>query len=324
MRPVNSNIILLAVAAATLFMSGCKKEEEVTKPYMTGELTFAFPEYARKGELLNLEASGVTYPTDIQIRWSASTIFNDTIVGSRITVRLPDSLGSFGITATAYADGYYSKTASAVVTTIDPERDSTLYGVARSPKSFADPRDGRTYGYVTVGGLDWMSQNLGWDGAGKSYHDSPVLDGFVGRYYTWNQVQNACPPGWRLPSAADWESLAKAVIGREATFFDADGWPTVGEKISAKAVFLDEPMWEYFPGNAHTNDFAWNAIPMGMYICGGNIISGFGKYAYYWSSHSTADRAYARYIFEENSTMPQAVFVKDDTAMNVRCVRNTE
>ena len=99
-------ITLLALTLVTLFAVSCKDDEETeTKLIMEGTISFPFPSYVQKNSHVTVEVSGITHPTDVTYKWVASSIFQDTVVSRLVSFRVPDSLGTFGITALALADG---------------------------------------------------------------------------------------------------------------------------------------------------------------------------------------------------------------------------
>jgi hypothetical protein len=106
------------------------------------------------------------------------------------------------------------------------------YGINNDTSSFTDPRDGQTYRTVRISGTWWMAENLNFGTMIRdtqlsrnngiyekySYQDNPGLQGPSGGYFTyydWDEVMDydtsairgLCPPGWKMPDRADWDTL---------------------------------------------------------------------------------------------------------------------
>ncbi|MCF0163780.1 MAG: hypothetical protein HUJ92_00750 [Bacteroidales bacterium] len=328
----------MLVAALSLFCAvACNKEEEEeeTKPSMTGTIKFDLPTYIPINELRQLTASGITYPEKVDYKWMIKAMYSDTLYGESVIVRFPDSLGTFVVTSLATADGYYVSTTSKETTTVDTTAlIGSLQGLSVASSYFVDPRDKKTYGYETIGKLDWFTENLAWEGCGAPFKSSEIMTHIFGRYYSWNEAtggvsadglgagpQGACPPGWSVPTNADWVDLATAMNdGKELKFHDL--WVEIGERASAIAYFNETKMWEYWPDNLHTNDFYWNGLPCGYSLQNNGNFKGIYEYGMWWSAtEKDASKAYYRYIYMKESSFPASYGAKNDYGMTVRCVR---
>lgn len=108
--------------------------------------------------------------------------------------------------------------------------DDDEVGTAPAPDatgSWTDTRDGKEYGWVRYGQLEWTTSNLGYVPAAGSTLPSltPVAanvydDGVATKYYqTFGLLYNheaavaAIPEGWRLPTNDDWANLASVTNG---------------------------------------------------------------------------------------------------------------
>mgnify|MGYP003315592138 CR=1 FL=1 len=333
MRRFLSYTFILCGFIAVCLCSSCKKNDaEETKPYMEGEVKFDFPSFVKASSTVTSEASGITKPEEHVYKWSCNSMFNDTVVSPVIIGEVPDSLGTYAITAFAFADGYYASYTTKMFTTVNPERNGSLKGIASPAGVFRDSRDDMDYDTVRVGSLYWFAQNLAWSGAGVAYGDSPITHSSFGRMYTWNEAtggesgsglgngpQGACPEGWSVPTAEDWEDLAAAVTGSPQLF--SGRWPDAGVLLSAEASFNGSLMWPYSYDNRHTNDIGWNAIPTGYYNTSSKEFLKYGKYAFFWSSFADGDKAYYRYVYYNETAMPSAFTSKEGWAAPVRCVK---
>ena len=95
--------------------------------------------------------------------------------------------------------------------------------------TFVDERDGHSYNWVRIGGLDWMCGNAAYDLNDEAnctfyvpYSDweesypEDVMSEKYGFLYTYQGALDAVPNGWRLPSDEDWQRLEGA-LGMPAT-----------------------------------------------------------------------------------------------------------
>jgi len=158
-------------------------------------------------------------------------------------------------------------------------------------KSFTDPRDGKTYKTVTIGEQTWMAENLDYMVTGsKCYGDNLANCNKYGRLYDWNAAMKACPPGWHLPSNAEWDALYRTIdgtSGKENPYKSE----TAGKYLKAKSGWNS---YNEKSGNGEDN-YGFAALPGGL----GNSSGGFsslGNYGNWWSSTKyDGTRAYNRF-----------------------------
>jgi uncharacterized protein (TIGR02145 family) len=74
---------------------------------------------------------------------------------------------------------------------------------------FRDQRDNYLYRTITVQGVTWMAENLRFkspQGAACFDNNQSNLDKY-GMLYDWKTAVKVCPPGWRLPTGAEYQTL---------------------------------------------------------------------------------------------------------------------
>lgn len=173
-------------------------------------------------------------------------------------------------------------------------------------ESFTDPRDGRSYDVVKIGGLTWFAENLNFatEGSVCPEGDRRNCDKY-GRLYTWDDARVACPEGWLLPDSADFASLITEAGGADF----AGGMAVAGEKLKSTGGWFKK-------GNG-TDALGFNALPAGYR---GEKYDGIGGYAYFWSATATPDDL-AYYLFLDFSSKAASMnaFPKGDFR-SVRCV----
>jgi len=67
---------------------------------------------------------------------------------------------------------------------------------------------GIDYEVVLIGTQAWLAKNLNYNVVGSvCYENDTARCNECGRLYNWQAAMLACPPGWHLPSNAEWEKL---------------------------------------------------------------------------------------------------------------------
>ena len=158
-----------------------------------------------------------------------------------------------------------------------------------------------------------MGQNLYGTSAGRDYKNCEVVSDVFGRYYTWEEAQTACPDGWRLPTAEEFDSILGSVSG----------------DLMVEAKFQDVTMWTYWPQVTITNARKFNALPTGyMDLSSDDPMFGYLDYACWWTADDSWDEdqdwGVYRYIYEDEPTIMKGKGSKTSLALNVRCVKETE
>ena len=161
-----------------------------------------------------------------------------------------------------------------------------------------------------IGKHTWMCENVFTGDGGRAYQDCEVVSNLFGRFYTWEEAQNACPEGWRLPTAQE---------------FDEDLGNVAGD-LMVKARFLGAQMWPYWPEVTITNETLFNALPVGyMDLASTTQAYGYKEYACWWTSDSVADGdidlGVFRYIYCEEPFIKEGKGSLESLALSVRCVK---
>ena len=101
--------------------------------------------------------------------------------------------------------------------------------------TFTDERDGNAYGWMRIGDLEWMTSNLRYgtpyyertfggvflDSEGNPQSVATLGPGHLpldlagdfekyGNLYSWEEIEEIVPEGWRVASDEDWKNLEKA------------------------------------------------------------------------------------------------------------------
>lgn len=89
--------------------------------------------------------------------------------------------------------------------------------MAQETGTFKDPRDGKVYKTVKIGGQWIMSENLAYrpdKGNFWTYNNEQgKLDQF-GYLYDWETAQTLAPKGWHVPTKEEWTTLL-ALLGKD-------------------------------------------------------------------------------------------------------------
>lgn len=204
------------------------------------------------------------------------------------------------------------------------EIDDNGGGEEPDPGFMTDSRDGQQYSTVTIGTQRWLAENLNYytpEGSWYYANDSLQYAQSYGRMYTWytamdgaasgndnpSGIQGVCPPGWHLPSDAEWDELILAL--------DSE---TPGN-------LLKETGTEHWQS---TNEFVTNESGFTARAGGRRVTSGtFGSitsFGLWWSTKERADstgNAWTRYIIHNSANVTR--FSSDKAvAVSVRCIED--
>ncbi len=158
-----------------------------------------------------------------------------------------------------------------------------------------------------------MAQNLAYfekdaEGAytlGRPYSSAKATEELFGGYYTWADAQNACPSGWRLPTAAEFDALG-----------------TDAGAIMGNARFNGNLLWEFWPEVKITNSAGLFALPFGYatIVDDDYTFYGFFDYCFFWVDNAGAPMCRSIYVKDPDIKVwgsPSAT----DFAAQLRCVK---
>lgn len=330
--------ILICAAALAFLAAGCDNDEETTDyDYLSGTMAFKkdIPYFIEYGYSQTMRVKGVYHPDASQTAsgeyvdtlgyffTDPFTEENDTVkyftdpVGKEVKYEFKaykDTLGTFTLTAYAYAPGYYSSSCYSQFCIV-----KSGFGDGYSLRKFDTSGEkatigGKEYFVTDIDGVKWMRLNLADVSKGDPYCSCPAMTDIFGHYYTWEEAQTICPDGWELPSSADLDGLINKYGGVCALMGDIY---FNGEKAENK-------LWEYWPAvGAITDKSRLSLMPTGYAV----IIN--GRYDYYdvnvrsvlWTKDEADGYGIARYIYEDQNVLFSGRFSKTEFAANVRCIK---
>ena len=332
---------LMATAALFFILAAsCNKDKDKTTTSLsfTGALDFTVPAYVNPGDIIEAEPRGMNKDTvDFGYYWTVTPIrdYKDTTrylgdpasVTGKFSFEVPDTVCTMTVTCVAFATGYYTTSATYNVTIVKPgfeDGSLTEDGITPEMPSIVDARDGKTYYYKQIGSNNWFVRNLAYSGSGVSFGGSAALDDVYGRYYSWEEAQTACPEGWQLPSADQWNELARAAGYNGEGTGDYLG---IAGNLMVNAYFNTHRMWEYWPVVKITNSTGFSAIPTGYCTTTSAGVDGFGDYNYavYWTGDEAdvEGESYGLYrmIYVEKPDLMLDSTHKTGFQASVRCVQ---
>jgi len=172
--------------------------------------------------------------------------------------------------------------------------------------------DGNNYAIVQIGSgksvQTWMAENLNYPtGNSWCYNDNTSNCDIYGRLYDWQAALGACPPGWHLPSDAEWTALIDFLGGV---------WIAGGKmKETGTAHWLS-------PNYGATNSSGFTARPGGWRDSGG-FCNNFTVTAVFWSSTECyPGYAWYLYLLHDNECVIRYNNYDSTYGCSARCIKD--
>jgi uncharacterized protein (TIGR02145 family) len=208
----------------------------------------------------------------------------------------------------------------------------TLQVETGNPTStLTDPRDGKVYTIVQIGSRWWMAQNLNYgtritahymqkdNGIPEKYcydDDESGCD-IYGGLYQWGETmqydtvevaQGICPPGWHVPTVAEWNDLI-GYLG--------------GDSITGGKLKLYGTMYWDAPNTGASNVSGFTAIGAGNTIFNNGMSVLKNQQTEFWSSYLDLPYFNTKTI-ELRYDSKEAIHAPEErrTGISVRCIKD--
>ena len=277
-------------------------------------------------DVKNLAFGKITYSL-VDSTAGASSLFKIDDSG-RITVAQNADL-NFERTSLYYVkvivkDKEFSDTAVVSIQLTDveePESSSSAASSSSSAKSSSSvstwtcgdstlTRGDRTYKTVLIGEQCWTQENMNYEpSSGKTlcYGGNEANCATYGLLYNYEAAEGACPSGWRLPTASEYDAIAGLTLARDETIDD-----DAGRHLKASSG------WN---GENGDDNIGFTALPAGK--CDEEKdCEKVGSFGYWWSS--TAVGTYAHKTLNltgDNDGFSSSFGFANEEFASVRCVK---
>jgi len=256
--------------------------------------------------------------------------FQETPVGGSSSITESSSSKGSSSSATGSSSSISRSSSSSVVTGSSSSIDRSSSGsvVTGSSSSisnstngtFKDSRDNKPYKWVKIGTQTWMAENLNYNASGSvCYENNNTNCTTYGRLYSWETAKTACPTGWHLPSAAEWNVMLKFVdktCGLVGEDEDYEYCKNAGNILKADEGWDD---YEGVDGNG-VDKYGFSALPGG-----GADDEGFetlGYYGFWWGSNYNSSGYYEVYTSSIGSVLIYDYNGDDTLLYSVRCMKD--
>lgn len=198
--------------------------------------------------------------------------------------------------------------------------------------TFTDVRDGKVYKIVTIGLQTWFAENLNYtsgienitsneewesmfggsftieheDREAWCYYNNSSANGEIyGALYTHAGALKACPPGWHLPSEAEWVQLITYLGGLEGA----------GGRMKESG----ENHW-LAPNVGANNSSGFSALPGGRRSYSPGDFRELGQKANFWSREKTSF-PYCQELLYDYCIVGESHWFMS-SGLSVRCVKD--
>lgn len=341
--------MLVFAATALLAAASCKKEEDETYPSLDGALKFSIPDFVEPGQVVKMTPRGVIHPEGKEFGYfwkvtpgmerSDTTRLENGLspegeeTDGSFYHEFPDSLGTYNVSAYAFAPGYSSLYTSKYVAVVKGgvTGEGSLTGTGISATDAKITVDGTDYYYTNIAGLDWFRHNLADPAYGVPYSNDEAMSPVFGRFYSYEEAVKACPEGWRLPTDEEWIAMAREV-NPESGISESGSITDIAASMMADIQMNEITLWEYWPEVGEiTNKSLLAFIPCGYSNLGEQVdgkypnagFTGIYEYSVFWTADrsETSNMAKYRYIYEKEPDLSVAEADTKTFGASVRCVR---
>ncbi len=319
-------LFITYVIVTLSFSSGCKKDDNVTRPKVsTAQVIAILPGSATCGG--NITRDGGSEVSARGVVWSKSAIPTlENNVGKTTdgagTGSFVSNLSALTSNTSYFVRAYATNSAGTSYGMFVTFTTETVSG------TFTDTRDGNAYKWVEIGTRVWMAENLKYlpDVAGPAagsqttpyyyvygYDGTSVPDAMAtanyttyGVLYNWEAACSSCPEGWHLPGDTEWTELTSHLGGHDVAGGEL--------KETGTTHWMN-------PNTGATNKTKFTALPGGHRTIDGTFIQIGGGGIWWSSTESSIDYAWYRGIGHDYS----GVYRRNDSKVigfSVRCVRD--
>jgi uncharacterized protein (TIGR02145 family) len=185
---------------------------------------------------------------------------------------------------------------------------------------FTDPRDGQTYNTVQIGDQCWMAQNLNYQ-TGECYDYNTANCNNYGRLYTWQAALTACPPGWHLPTDAEWTALT-TYVSSQPEYLCNSNTSYIAKALAATTNWNTSSSTCAVGNNLSANNATgFTALPGGYRSTGGSFYD-VSYYGHWWSSSQRgASDAWLRRLYCNYADVLR-YYLSKSYGFSVRCLKD--